>query len=467
MPRHLSHFIAGDFSSTSGDLISLNPTNPSEVLAQFGPAAKGDVDRAVEAAKSAQNSWANVPGAAKAEAFYAWAEAIAARKAELTEAIVKEVGKPIGEAGGEVGRCIAILRYFAGECVREEGSVIPSLAPGTLQYSIRRPLGVVGLITPWNFPLAIPLWKAAPALACGNAVVLKPAEEAALCGHLLAETAAGLPKGLFNVLFGEGETGAAIVGHEGIDAVSFTGSAVVGSKVAQACSARNVKFQTEMGGKNPAIVLKDADLSQAAKLVAAGAMRFAGQKCTATSRVIVDKSIQNEFLPLLKAAIDELPILDPSDAKSAIGPVITEESKVRISEATRDLETIYNSANIPDSGYFLPCQVIEATTEKRVAQEELFGPVLALLVANDLDHALSIANDSPFGLSASLFTTNLKEAMKYVSKIQAGMVRVNADTTGVDPHAPFGGVKGSSSHSREQGPVAKDFFSEIQTVQIS
>jgi len=386
-------------------------------------------------------------------------------------AVAREVGKPIGEAKGEVARCVAILRYFAGDAVREVGDVIPGLAASSLQYSLRSPLGVVGLITPWNFPVAIPLWKAAPALACGNTVVLKPAETSLFCAVLLAETAqaAGLPENVFNVLLGDGPSlGAAILDHKLIRGVSFTGSSRVGAIVAERCAKRNVKFQTEMGGKNAAIVLADADLKQAAALVAGGAMRFAGQKCTATSRVIVQWQVREPFQRELVAAIEALKVADPMEADCAVGPVITEQSQSRIESALADAGSPAYKGSTPNSGYFVsPSLYTDVEPGSKLAQDELFGPVLALLVAEDLDHAIEIANGVEYGLSASLFTRDISSALKYATRIEAGLVRVNADTTGVDPHAPFGGVKGSSSGTREQGPAAKDFYTEIKTVQIN
>ncbi|MEZ0327947.1 MAG: aldehyde dehydrogenase [Fimbriimonas sp.] len=461
--------VAGQPLESSGDLIpSLNPTVPKDVVAEFAAASEADVQQAAEAASNAFGTWSKLAGPARGDVLYKWADAINARAEELAQAIVREVGKPLGEARGEVGRCVAILRYYAGEAVRQSGDVIPSLTPGALQFSIRQPLGVAGLITPWNFPLAIPLWKAAPALAVGNTVVLKPAEEAVWCAALLSETAqaAGLPAGVFNVLLGAGDTGKALVQNELIRCVSFTGSAEVGAKVAEACARRNVKYQTEMGGKNPALVLADANLAQAANLVASGAMRFAGQKCTATSRVIVDRSVRGSFIDELQKAILALPVGDPGEMATAVGPVITEESQGRINEAVQGSESIYQ-ASVPNQGFFVAPAVFATYQHSNLAQQELFGPVLSMIEADGLDEAIKIANNTPYGLSASLFTRDIAAALTYIHRIEAGMVRVNADTTGVDPHAPFGGVKGSSSHSREQGSVAKEFYTEIRTVQIN
>ena len=448
---------------------------PSLQILAFAPNCSAeDVNGAVSSASEAFRSWSRLSGPVRAEHLYRWADAILKSEDALTNAVVDEVGKPIGEARGEVKRCAAILRYFAGEAVRAVGEVIPGQSANSLQYSILRPLGAVGLITPWNFPLAIPLWKAAPALAMGNTVVLKPSEHSCLVASLLAETAqtAGIPAGVFNVIYGDGKAGALLLEHLDVRAISFTGSAAVGARIASGAAARNIKFQTEMGGKNAAIVLKDADLSQAAKLVAGGAMRYAGQKCTATSRVIVERSIVKGFLEALRAATEALTVGDPSEPGTAIGPVITKHAQTRLcavlDEARAD--TLYTGA-VPGGplaqGYFVPAAIIQVSDPQcKLAQEELFGPLLAVLEAEDFDHAIDLANGTPFGLSVSLFTQGISSALKYVDRIEAGLVRVNADTTGVDPHAPFGGMKGSSSHVREQGSVAKEFYSEIKTVQI-
>lgn len=477
-PASLQHFIGGAFQTFDSEslLDSINPTRPSEVLGRFPVGSDASVDSAVQAAAAAQTKWSALPGPTRADHLNRWADAIQARAKELADAVVREVGKPIGEARGEVGRCGMILRYFAGEAVRSVGEVIPAQVPGALQFTIQEPLGVVALITPWNFPLAIPLWKAAPALAMGNTVVLKPAEGSSYVAWLLAQTAkdAGLPEGVFNLVLGDGsQIGNTLMNHPLVRAVSFTGSDVVGAKVAQTCAARNIKFQTEMGGKNVGIVLKDADMTQAANLVASGAMRYAGQKCTATSRVIVEKSARDAFMTALRSALDALPYGDPAMDATAVGPVITKKSFDSLNSAIKaaNAESLYEASPVTSDlaeGFFVAPVVFGVTDiQSDLAQKELFGPVLSLIEASDLDEALSLANQVRFGLSASIFTKDIGSALKYVNRIQAGMVRVNADTTGVDPHAPFGGFKGSSSHVREQGPAAKEFYTETKTVQIN
>ena len=478
VPR-LRPYIRGAWAESHGArwLTDLNPSNAADIVAYVPEGTPNDAREAASAAADAFESWSALTGVARADHLHRWSVAIADRQEALAQAVAREVGKPIGEARGEVGRCIAILRYYAGEAVREVGEVIPAQAAGSLQFTLREPLGVVALITPWNFPVAIPLWKTAPALAFGNTVVLKPAEMASHVATLLAETAAaaGIPPGVFNVLPGSGTTvGEALLRAPDVSAVSFTGSGRVGAMVAAIAAERNIRYQTEMGGKNVAIVLPDADLAQAASLTAAGAMRYAGQKCTATSRVVVAREVEDSFLDQLRRQIDGL-VLGPVTApNAAVGPVITEQARdaIRRTLDASDAERVYEG-EVPDTpdfanGWFLPPIVVRgAATDSDLAQRELFGPVLAMFEAHDLDHAIDLANGTTYGLSASLFTRDVRSALRYIHRIEAGLVRVNGDTTGVDPHAPFGGMKGSSSGSREQGGAAREFYTELKTVQIN
>lgn len=478
-PARLRNFIAGEWRSSESDawIADLNPSNAEDVVGHVPAGTADDARAAVSSATTAYPAWRALPGPGRAEFLYKWAAAIVARQEELAQMLTREVGKPIGEARGEVARCVMILRYFAGEAVRAVGEVIPAQAAGSLQFTLRQPLGVVALITPWNFPVAIPLWKAAPALAFGNTIVLKPAEAASHSATLLAEcaAAAGLPQGVVNVLLGAGDVvGPVLLDDPEVRAVSFTGSGRIGATVAAAAARRNIRYQTEMGGKNVAIVMRDADLRQAATLTAAGAMRYAGQKCTATSRVVVAREIETDFLNELRAQVASLSLGPVTDAAAAIGPVISDHSRRSIRRVLdeMDAECVY-AGEVPESsefsrGFFVPPTIVRgAAVDSELAQRELFGPVLAEFVADDLDHAIDLANSTPYGLSASLFTRDLRAALRYVDRIEAGMVRVNGDTTGVDPHAPFGGMKGSSSGSREQGPAAREFYTEIKTVQLN
>ncbi len=475
----LDSFVAGTRrrSDSSATLPSLNPSDPADVVALVPEGAASDVDAAVSAAAEAFKGWRLLTGVARAEHLHRFAEAVGARAEELAQAMAREVGKPITEARGEAARGVAILRYYAGEAVREAGSVIPSQLPETLQLTLREPLGVVGLITPWNFPVAIPLWKAAPALAFGNTVVLKAAEASSFVASLLAETAAAaaLPPGVFNVIFGLGPVaGEALVSHPLVRGVSFTGSAKVGARVAEISARRNVRYQTEMGGKNAALVLADADLPRAGAMTIAGAMRFAGQKCTATSRVIVVRRIFDEFVGLLASQAAALPLGPVTDPAAAVGPLVSEASRSRVARLMEGSPCrVHSGGGAPkdprfSAGWFLSATVLsEVDANSPLLTEELFAPVLVAIPVDDLDEAIAVANATPFGLSASLFTRDVKSALTYVRRIEAGLVRINGDTTGVDPHAPFGGVKGSSSGSREQGPAAREFYTEIKTVQIS
>jgi aldehyde dehydrogenase (NAD+) len=478
-PERLQHLIGGAWRTSESDtwLPDVNPSNTDDVIAHVPQGTPDDVRCAVDAADAAQRAWHALPGPTRAEHLYKWSSVLADRTEELAQIVTREVGKPIGEARGEVSRGVAILRYYAGEAVRSVGDVIPAQTAGSLQFSLREPLGVVALITPWNFPVAIPLWKAAPALAFGNTVVLKPAETSSRVAAALGETAvaAGLPSGVFNVLLGAGSViGTPLIEADAVRAVSFTGSGGVGARVATTAAKRNIRFQTEMGGKNVVIVLPDADLGKAATLTAAGAMRYAGQKCTATSRVVVAKEVEDEFLSTLRAKIEGLPLGPVTDASAAIGPVISDTSRNSVRKALDGLDTdVFYVGKIPETqdyarGFWVPPTVYRnVAADSALAQQELFAPVLAEFTAESLDHAIELANNTQYGLSASLFTKDIGSALQYIHRIQAGLVRVNGDTTGVDPHAPFGGMKGSSSGSREQGPAAREFYTEIKTVQVN
>lgn len=478
----LSHYIAGGWvASEDGNLTDdVNPSNATEIVARVPQGGKEAVDKAVSAAQSAWISWKAMTGPARAELLYKAAGVLADRRDEIGKLVATEVGKPIGESLAEVDRGVMIFRYFASEAVHPMGEVIPAQQPGSLQYTLRQSLGAVGFITPWNFPVAIPLWKIAPALAYGNTVVWKPAETSSLVGVKLAEVfeQAGFPNGVVNLVLGKGSaTGDALASNEGIRAISFTGSNATGMRIAQQAAQRNIKYQLEMGGKNAALVLDDANLGQAAKLIAAGAMRYAGQKCTATSRAIVTSGALPKFLDQLNTEIQALPVAPATDSRSAVGPLIDEHSvqKVRgyVDSGKASGGKLVLGGNAPTGGdlakgyFFEPTVLVGVPHDAPVAQEEVFGPLLVVQEASNIDEALEYANGTRFGLSVSLFTRDLNSALQYIQEIDCGMVRVNGDTTGVDPHAPFGGMRSSSSHTREQGTAAREFFTEIKTVQVN
>jgi acyl-CoA reductase-like NAD-dependent aldehyde dehydrogenase len=477
----LAHYIAGEWITSKEEQWGedINPSDATQVLARVPGGNAEIVDRAVNAASDAARAWRVKPGPEKAALLHRAATILGERRQELGNIIALEVGKPIGEALAEVDRGVVILRYFASEAVHPIGQVIPAQQAGSLQFSIRQPLGPVAVISPWNFPAAIPLWKIAPALAYGNTIVWKPAEVASLIASKLAEVfaAAGLPTGVLNLVLGKGSTvGNHLVGHEGIRAVTFTGSDTVGMGISEIAAKRNIKYQLEMGGKNAAIVLSDAGMQQAGKLIAAGAMRFAGQKCTATSRAIVLEAVADRFIETLTAEIRALPLAPAHDPKSAVGPLITRNAVEKVGYyaglGAKSGQVVLGGKRPEEGAYkngffFEPTVIVNVPPDAQVAQEEIFGPVLVVHTAKSVEEAIAIANSSRYGLSVSLFTRDINAALVYIQEIECGMVRVNGDTTGVDPHAPFGGMKLSSSHTREQGTAAVEFFTETKTVQIN
>jgi len=426
---------------------------------------------AVSRGRVAQHRWQGMPATARAQALVECAELLSQASPELLELGIAEVGKPRREMAAELARGIGILRYYAQSTLDPDGQTYPSPAEPSLLLSWYRPRGVVGLITPWNFPVAIPLWKAGPALAYGNAVVLKPAPSATAVALRLAtllETA--LPPSLFQVIPGDAATGHALVGAA--DAISFTGSRAVGRLIIAAASTRGVPVQAEMGGQNPAIVLPDAEVERVAKVVASAAMSYAGQKCTATSRIIVVGD-PAPFSDALVAAVQGLSQGDPSDEDVVLGPVIDERARQTVLRAVQTARVvggqILTGGVAPDrDGYFVDATLVRGIgAEHDLAQEEIFGPFALLLPAPTEDDALRIANLSRYGLVASVFTRDINAALRMVPQLRTGMVRVNGSTTGVDLYAPFGGTKDSSYGPREQGKAAREFYAETQTVTIA
>jgi aldehyde dehydrogenase (NAD+) len=458
----------------------VNPADTSDVIAQFPDSGVEEIAAAVTSARSALPAWRALTGAQRGGYLYKAAGILERRLDEVAAALTREEGKMLFESKGETNRGVVILRYYAGEGMHGVGEVLPSaMNANTLVLTTRVPLGVVGLITPWNFPVAIPLWKAAPALAYGNTVVLKPAGLAPLTATLVAEcfAEAGLPPGVFNLVQGQGrKVGQALVDHPHVNGISFTGSCDVGKRIAQACSARGAKYQLEMGGKNPVICLEDADLNQAIDLTISGAMRSAGHKCTATSRAIVVESVYQEFTKRLVDKVKALRVGPGTDPESYLGPVVNEGQMQII------LDYIQRGKNenakllcggerlkggLYDKGWYVaPTVFADVHAKMTIAQEEIFGPVLAIIPVKNFEEAIKVANEVPFGLSASLFTRNLNRALDYVQQIEAGLIRVNGETAGVEPQAPFGGMKASSSYSREQGQAAKEFFTQVKTVYL-
>ena len=445
---------------------SLNPHDPADVIGEWPTADEAEVAAAVARATAAAREWAGVAAPARAMALGNAASALEARAGEVTELVIREVGKPRSEAAGEVARGVAILRYYAQVALLPDGQTIPAASPGTLLLARHRPVGVAALVTPWNFPVAIPLWKAAPSLAFGNATVLKPAGAATGVALLLHEIIAPhLPKDVFQLVLGH--AGRALADHPDVAAVSFTGSVPVGREVVARVAGRGGRVQAEMGGQNASVVLADADFGRAAAAIAYAAMGYAGQKCTATSRIIVEDAAYGEFRQYLVDAIAGLGVVGPYDERTLVGPVISEQARAFALDAIAgsDGRVLAGGTALDEPGYYLAPTLVELESPAgSLATEEVFGPVAALLRAPTPEAAVEIANGVRYGLVASVFTGNLSRALTLTERLDAGMVRVNAPTAGVDFQAPFGGAKESSYGPREQGLAARDFYTETRTI---
>jgi acyl-CoA reductase-like NAD-dependent aldehyde dehydrogenase len=449
---------------------SINPHDPSEVVGEWAEFDVAAVDAAVARATVAAAGWRATPAAQRGAALAAAATALEQRAAEVTDLVVREVGKPLTEARGEVARAVAILRYYAQMVLLPDGDTMPAADPDALLMSRRYPLGVVALVTPWNFPVAIPLWKAAPSLAYGNATILKPASAAAACALLVHEIIAShLPQDVFQVVLGGSKTAGPLLDHTEVAAVSFTGSVPVGQAVSRRVAERGARVQAEMGGQNPSIVLADADLDRAAANITYASMVYAGQKCTATSRVIVEAAAYDAFRDRLVAAVEALQVLDPSLADTMVGPVIDESSRSAALAAVAGGggRVLTGGSALDAPGFYLAPTLVELDEPTgTLAKEEVFAPVAAVIRAATAQEAVTIANDVRFGLVAALFTSDLERALRITNRIEAGMIRVNAPTSGVDFHAPFGGSKGSSLGPREQGLAAREFYTETRTILV-
>ena len=473
MTEHLN-FIGGEWAAGNGFTPNLNPSDLADTVGLYAKGSAAQVDAAVQAARAAMPAWQAVSVQARADALERIGIEILARKDELGALLAREEGKTRPEAIGEVSRAGNIFKFFAGECLRTAGELLPSVRPGIGVEITREPVGVVGIISPWNFPIAIPSWKVAPALAYGNCVVLKPADLVPASAWALTEiiSRAGLPGGVFNLVMGAGrEVGQAIIDHAGIDAVSFTGSQAVGKQVAAACVARGAKVQLEMGGKNPQVVLDDADLNVAVELCAQSAFYSTDQRCTASSRLIVTSGIHDRFVAALAERMGKLKVGHALAAGTDIGPVVSLaqlEQDMRYIEIGRGegakLVTGGGRVTAETEGHYLaPALFTETASAMKINREEIFGPVASVIRVRDYDEALATANDTPFGLSAGIATTSLKHATHFKRHAQAGMVMVNLPTAGVDYHVPFGGRKGSSYGPREQGRYAAEFYTVVKT----
>jgi alpha-ketoglutaric semialdehyde dehydrogenase len=469
------NFIDGEWVDSSSHFENRNPANPDEIVGTFSKGSAADVDRAAAAAQVAFAGWAGMPAPARGNILFKAADILEKKFDQLGAEMTREEGKTLPEAKGEVRRAINIFRYFAGEGSRFAGHLVPSERDRVQTFAFRKPIGVVGLITPWNFPIAIPAWKIAPALICGNTVIVKPASVAPLCAWRLVEALheAGIPKGVISFIAGSGgEIGGALVNAKQVKAISFTGSNDVGNWIHAEASKRRIRIQLEMGGKNPTIVCADADFSSAVENVANAAFFSTGQKCTATSRVIVEDAIYDKFLAALIERTKKLKVGDGMQAGIDIGPAVDEgalNTILKYIEIGRKEagEPRCGGKRLPGAGYFVePTIFADVTETMTIAQEEIFGPVLAVMRAKDFDDAIRISNCIPFGLSSSVQTTNISRAYDFINKAEAGLLTVNLPSAGVEYQLPFGGTKDSSFGPKEQGPAAFDFYSDYKTVYL-
>ncbi|MFY9969447.1 MAG: aldehyde dehydrogenase family protein [Roseiarcus sp.] len=468
------NFIAGEWVEGAGVTRDINPSDTNDVVGEYAQADSAQTDAAIAAAHSAFPAWARTTPQERHDILLRASSEILARREELGQLLAREEGKTLPEAIGEAARAGHIFDFFAGEALRIPGEKLSSARPGVDIEITREPVGVVGIITPWNFPLAIPAWKIAPALAYGNAVVFKPADLVPGCAHALADilARAGLPKGVFNLVMGRGSVvGQAILDHKLIDGVTFTGSIATGRRVASACAEAMRKFQLEMGGKNPLVVLADADLPNAVECAVNGAYFSTGQRCTASSRIIVEEPVYRRFADALIERMRGLVVDDALKTGTHIGPVVDanqleqDQSYLAIGQGEgAKLALGGERLNRATPGFFMaPALFLDADNTMRISREEIFGPVSAMIPARDYEHALSIANDTEFGLCSGICTTSLKRASHFKRNAEAGMVMVNLPTAGIDIHVPFGGRKGSSLGPREQGRYAAEFYTTVKT----
>lgn len=471
-------YINGEWCEGAAVTTTRSPSDLSDTVDEYASAGKDEAERAIAAAHAAAPAWGLAGVQQRADALDAIGTEIIAHKTELGALLAREEGKTLPEAIGEAARAGAIFKFFAQEALRVRGDKLASVRPNLDVDITREPVGVVGIIAPWNFPIAIPAWKIAPALAYGNTVVFKPADLVPGCGWALADiiSRSGLPAGVFNLAMGPGRiVGEALTTDPRVNAVSFTGSTATGERVLMACAKRRAKVQLEMGGKNPLVVLADADLEVAVNAAIQGAFYSTGQRCTASSRLIVDESIYTRFIDAMTARLATLKVGHALEQGIDIGPVVDSSQLeqdlgyIEIAKA-EGARLAFGGERLKRAteGYFLnPALFVDCEPGMRHVREEIFGPVASVLPARGYEHALALANDTEFGLTAGICTTSLKHATHFKRNAKAGMVMVNVPTAGVDYHVPFGGTKGSSYGSREQGSAAVEFFTTMKTAYTS
>ena len=474
MKKTKRNFIGGEWLEGANAADNINPSDTSDIIGEYAHASAAQTEQAIDAAYQASSAWGNSSIQNRSEILDNIGSEILRRKDELGELVSREEGKTLPEGIGEAMRAGQVFKFFAGEALRLGGEFIDSIRPGLDVSVTRAPMGVVGLILPWNFPIAIPAWKVAPALAYGNAVVFKPAELVPATAHAMSEIIvdAGVPDGVFNLVMGSGaEVGATIVNHPMVNAISFTGSVRTGRGVAMAAASRMAKVQLEMGGKNPLVVLDDADLSTAVECAVNGAYFSTGQRCTASSRLIVTEGIHDKFVAAVSERMGKLTVDHALKAGTDIGPVVDQRQlqqnldyiKVGINDGA-NLVCGGEQVSRDTQGFFMtPALFTESSNKMKINREEVFGPVAAVIRVKDYEEALATANDTEFGLSSGIVTTSLKYSSHFKRHIQSGVASVNVPTAGVDYHVPFGGIKSSSYGSREQGTYAKEFYTTVKT----
>jgi acyl-CoA reductase-like NAD-dependent aldehyde dehydrogenase len=478
MATAFQNLIDGQSVDSTERTSDINPSNVTDIVGEFARATPADVERAIGSARQAFAKWSLSTPQERFDILDRAGTEILARKEELGRQLSREQGKPLADGIGEAGRAGAIFKYFAGEAVRIRGDKLDSVRPGVEVEVTREPVGVVGIITPWNFPLAIPAWKIAPALAFGNCVVFKPAELAPASPWSIVDILrrAGLPPGVLNLVMGQGsKLGAALVGSPDVDAISFTGSQDVGATVAMAAIKNGTRIQLEMGGKNPLVVLDDADLPTAVSVAVNGAYFQTGQRCTASSRFIVTEGIHDRFVEATVERMKKLVVDDALKPGTEIGPVIDERQLGKNLEyveiGKKEGATLVHGGERlkrDTDGYFMaPAIFTDAAPSMRINREEIFGPVASVVRVRNYEEAIAAANETPFGLSAGIVTTSLKHASHFKRHSQSGLVMVNLPTAGLDYHVPFGGRKKSSYGPREQGAYAKEFYTIVKTAYIA
>jgi len=472
-PISVRHWIGGERRGACGGEVRRNPSNLDEVVAEFPTAEAQDVADAVSAARAAFPGWSQASPEVRGDVLDRAGGLLFERREAIGRLLAREEGKTLAEGVGETTRAARILKFFAGEALRLHGQSLMSTRPGVEVQTHREPLGVFGLITPWNFPIAIPAWKIAPAIAFGNCVVLKPAAQTPATAQALVDILheAGAPAGVVNMVIGGADAGAALVADPGVEGISFTGSQRTGAAIARVASTRQARLQMEMGGKNPLIILDDADLERAVACALDGAYFSSGQRCTASSRLIVQSGVHDRFLGALQQRLAGCRVGDALDPATTIGP--------QVSEAQRNISLDYialameqggrlvfggDRNAVPDNGWYVqPALIADTAPHMRINQEEVFGPVAAVIRVDSYEEALAIANGVEQGLSAGIVTASLKHARDFQRRARAGMTMINLPTAGVDYHVPFGGVKSSSFGPREQGFAAADFYTSSKT----